>query len=138
MVCNKEYIIVKANLLYRLNPLTPYILRLVLSTIETTFILFFAYKLRQARHLSEERVKECKENKPTYPFLSVNKVILSLLIAVELPPFINSILYLFNNNFLFDLIVLKISLITYIAYKLADWLRSIFFYPPLEPLIGVA
>jgi len=46
MVRNKEYIIVEANVLYRLNPLAPHILQLVLSTIETTFISFFAYKLR--------------------------------------------------------------------------------------------
>ena len=72
MVRNKEYIIVEANLLYRLNPLAPHILRLVLSTIETIFILFFIYKLRQAYYLSKECIKECKENKPTHPFLFVN------------------------------------------------------------------
>jgi len=37
---------VEANVLYRLNPLAPHILRLVLLTIETMFILFFAYKLK--------------------------------------------------------------------------------------------
>ena len=46
MVRNEEYIIVEANLLHRLNPLAPHILRLVLSAIETTFISFFIYKLR--------------------------------------------------------------------------------------------
>jgi len=46
MVCDEEYIIVEANILHRLNPLAPYILRLVLSTIKTTFILFFMYKLK--------------------------------------------------------------------------------------------
>jgi len=88
--------------------------------------------------LSKECIKECKENKPIYPFLSANKVILLLLITIELPPFISLILYLFNNNLLLNLIVLKVSLIIYIAYKLANWLRSVSFYPPLEPLIRVA
>ncbi|OCL08312.1 hypothetical protein AOQ84DRAFT_407111 [Glonium stellatum] len=101
-----------------LNPLAPYILRLVLSTIETTFILFFVHKLRQARHLTEERVKECKENDCTHPFLSANEVVLLLLIATELPTFISSIVCLivclFNNGqdnlILLDLIVLEICL----------------------------
>ena len=131
---------VEANILHRLNPLAPHILRLVLLMIETTFILFFAYKLRQAWHLSKERVKECKENKPIYPFLFANKVVLLLLIAIELPLSISSILCLCNNNLILldlDLIMLKVSLITYTAYKVANWLRSILFYPPLEPLIGV-
>jgi len=129
---------VEANLLHRLNPLVPYILRLVLLTIETMFILFFAYKLRQARHSSKERVKEYKENKSIYPFLYTNKVILLLLIAIELPLFISLILYLFNNKLiLVNLIILKVSLIIHTAYKLANWLRSVSFYPPLEPLVGV-
>ena len=129
---------VEANVLYRLNPLAPYILRLVLLTIETTFILFFAYKLRQARYLTKECIKECKENKPIYPFLFANKVILLLLIAMELPPSISLILYLYNNNLiLLNLIILKVSLIIYIAYKLANQFRSVSFYPPLEPLIRV-
>ena len=131
MVRNKEYIMVEANLLHRLNPLAPHILRLVLSTIETTFILFFVYKLRQACYLSKECVKECKENKPTHPFLFANEFILLLLIAIELLAFISSILCLFNNNLLLDLIVLEVSLITHTACELADWLRSVSFYPPL-------
>jgi len=89
---------VEANLLHRLNPLVPHILQLVLSTTKTIFILFFVYKLRRARYLTEERVKECKENNSIHSFLSINKVILSLLIAVELPPFISLIVYLFNNR----------------------------------------
>jgi len=85
---------VEANILYRLNPLTPYILQLILSTIKTIFILFFIYKLRQTHYLTKERVKECKENNYIYPFLSINKVIFLLLIAIELPTFISSIIYL--------------------------------------------
>jgi len=73
MVRNKEYIIVEANILYRLNPLAPYIWQLVLLTIKTTLILFFIYKLRQARYLTKERIKECKENNYIYPFLSINR-----------------------------------------------------------------
>ena len=69
--------------------------------------------------MSKERIKECKENKPIYPFLSINKVILLLLIAIELPPFISLILYLFNNNLiLLNIIMLKVSLVIYIVYKL--------------------
>ena len=143
MVCNEKYIIVKANLLYRLNPLVLYILQLVLLTIKTTFISFFVYKLRQARHSTKERVKEYKENKPTHPFLSVNKVVLSLLIAIELPPFINSIVCLFNNRqddlilILANLIMLKVSFVTYTVCKLTNWLRFVFSYPPLQLLIRV-
>ena len=89
----------------------------------------------------KEYVKECKENKPIYPFLSINKVVLLFLIAIELPFFINSILCLFNNrqdNFILaNLIVLKVSLVIYIVYKLINWLQSISFYPPLELLIRV-
>ena len=141
MVRNKEYIIVKANLLYRLNPLILYILRLVLSIIKITFILFFVYKLRQARYLTKEHVKEYKENKPIYPFLFANKVVLLFLIAVELPPFISLILCLFNNRqdklILADLIILKVSLVIYTVCKLTNWLRSVSSYPPLELLIRV-
>ena len=82
--------------------------------------------------MSKEYIKEYKENKPTHPFLLANEFILLLLIAVELLAFISLILYLCNNNLiLLDLIILKVSLIIYIAYKLANWLRSISFYPPL-------
>ena len=98
MVCNKEYIIVEANILYRLNPLVLYILRLVLSTTEIMFILFFVYKIRQSHHLTKKFVKECKVNELTRPFLSVNEVVFLLLIALELPPIISSILCLFNNR----------------------------------------
>jgi len=132
---------VEANLLHRLNPLVLYILRLVLSTTKTIFILFFVYKLRRARYLTEKRVKECKENNFIYPFLFTNKVILLLLIAVELPPFISLIICLFNNGqdniILLDLIVLKVSLVTHAVYGLANWLRSISSYPPSELLIKV-
>src|SRR6266567_1358426 len=98
------------------------------------FILLFMHKMRQSRHLTKKFVKECKVNKPTRPFLSINKVVLLLLIALELPLIISSILYLFNNrqdNFLLlDLIVRKVSLYTYIInYKATNWLRSISFYP---------
>jgi len=114
-------------------------LRLVLLTIETTFILFFAYKLRQARYLSKERVKEYKKNKPIYPFLFANKVILSLLITIELPQSISLILYLYNNNLILpNLIMLEVSSITHAAYKLANWLKFVSFYPPLKPLFRVA
>jgi len=114
--------------LHRLNPLTPYILQLVLSTIKTISILFFVYKLRQAYYLTEERIKECKENNCIYPFLSVNKVILLLLIAIELPTFISLIICLivclFNNRqdnlILLDLIILKVSFIIYAVYKLTN------------------
>ena len=127
--------------MHRLNPLTLYILRLVLSTTEIIFILFFIYKLRQAHHSTKERVKKYKENKPTHPFLSVNKVVLLLLIAVELPPFISSILCLFNNGqdkfILANLIILKVSLVIYTVYKLTNWLKSISSYPPLKLLIKV-
>ena len=98
MVRNEEYIMVEANLLHRLNPLASHVLRLVLSTTETTFILFFVYKLRQARHSTKERVKGCKVNNPTHSFLSANEAVLLLFIAVELPPFISSIVCLFNNG----------------------------------------
>ena len=85
-----------------------------MSTTEIIFILFFMYKMRQARYLTKKCVKECKENKPIYPFLSVNKVVFLLLIAIEFPLFISSILCLFNNrqdNFiLLNFIVLKVSL----------------------------
>jgi len=67
-------------------------------------------------------------------------VVLLLLIAVELPPSISLILCLCNNNLILlnlDLIVLEVSLIIYIAYKVANWLRSVLFYPPLEPLVRV-
>ena len=88
--------------------------------------------------MTEEYIKECKENKPIYPFLFTNKVILLLLIAIELPPSISLILYLCNNNLiLLNLIILKVSLIIYTACELANWLRSVSFYPPLEPLIRV-
>jgi len=125
MVRDEEYIIVEANILHRLNPLAPYILRLVLSTIKTMSILFFVHKLRQAYYLIKERVKEYKENDCIYPFLSINKIVLLLLIAIELPTFISLIVYfivcLFNNrqdNFiLLDLIILKVSFITYTVYK---------------------
>ena len=112
-----------------------------MSTIKTIFILFFIYKLRQAYYLTEERVKECKENNFIYPFLSVNKVVLLLLITVELPPFISLIVYLFNNGqdniILLDFIVLKVSLVIYAVCGLANWLRSVSSYPPLELLIKV-
>lgn len=62
------------------------------------FISFFVYKLRQACYLTKKRVKEYKENKPIYPFLFANKVVLLLLIAVELPPFISLIVCLFNTK----------------------------------------
>jgi len=128
MVRDEEYIMVEANILHRLNPLAPYILRLVLSTIETTSILFFVHKLRQARHLTEERVKECKENDCTHPFLSANEVVLLLLIATELPTFISSIVCLivclFNNGqdnlILLDLIVLEVSFVTHAVYELTN------------------
>jgi len=127
--------------LHRLNPLIPYILRLVLSTTKTIFISFFVYKLKQAYYLTKECVKECKENNFIYPFLSINKVILLLLIAVELPPFISSIVYLFNNRqdniILLDLIMLKINLVMHAVYRLANWLRSVSSYPPLKLLIKV-
>ena len=70
--------------------------------------------------MSKERIKECKENKPIYPFLFINKFILLLLIAIELLAFISLILYLFNNNLLLNLIMLEVSLIIYAAYKLAN------------------
>jgi len=114
--------------LHRLNPLIPYILRLVLSTIKTIFILFFVYKLRQAYYLTEKYVKEYKENNCIYPFLSINKVILLLLIAIELPTFISLIvyliIYLFNNRqdnlILLNLIILKVSFVIYTVYKLTN------------------
>jgi len=103
-------------------------LRLVLSTIKTISILFFVYKLRQAYYLTEEHVKKCKENNYIYSFLSINKVILLLLIVTELPTFISLIIYLiiclFNNRqdnlILLDLIILKVSFIIYIVYKLTN------------------
>src|SRR6266576_5115726 len=98
MVYNKEYIIVKANVLYRLNPLAPHILRFVLSTTEIIFILFFIYKIRQSHHLTKKFIKKCKVNKPIYPFLSANKVIFLLLFTLKLPLIISAILYLFNNG----------------------------------------
>jgi len=141
MVYNEEYIIVKANLLHRLNPLIPHILRLVLSTTETIFISFFIYKLRRAYYLTEERVKEYKENNSIYPFLSINKVVLLLLIAIELPPFISLIIYIFNNGqdniILLDLIMLKISLVMHIVYRLTNWLRSVSSYSPSELFIKI-
>jgi len=119
---------VEANILHRLNPLTPYILQLVLSTIKTTFILFFVYKLRQACYLTKECIKECKENDYIYPFLSINKVIFLLLIAIELPTFISLIICLiiclFNNRqdnlILLNLIILKVSFVIYTVYKLTN------------------
>ena len=118
----------EVNILYRLNPLAPYILRLVLSTIETIFILFFVYKLRQARHLTEECIKECKKNNCIHPFLSKNKVVLLLLIAIELPTFISLIvcliICLFNNRqdslILLDLIVLEVNFVIYTVYELTN------------------
>ena len=114
MVHNKEYIIVKANILYRLNPLALYIVQLVLLITETMFISFFIHKIRQAYYSTKEYIKECKENKPIYPFLSVNKVILLLLITIEFPLFISLILCLFNNkqdNFiLLNFIIFEVSL----------------------------
>ena len=92
----------EANILHRLNPLAPYILRLVLLTIKTTLILFFVHKLREAYYLTKERVKACKENDYIYPFLSTNKVKLLFLIAMELLNFISLIICLiiclFNNR----------------------------------------
>jgi len=128
MVRDEEYIIVEANILHRLNPLAPYILRLVLLTIKTTSILFFMHKLRQAYYLTEERIKECKENNCIYFFLFANEVIFLLLIAIELPTFISLIICLivclFNNGqdnlILLDLIVLKVSFIIYTVYKLTN------------------
>ena len=78
--------------------------------------------------MTKERVKECKENDYIYPFLSVNKVILLLLIAIELPTFISLIICLivclFNNRqdnlILLDLIILKVSFIIYAVYKLTN------------------
>ena len=141
MVYNKEYIIVKANLLYRLNPLTIYILRLVLLTIEIIFISFFIYKLRQACHLTKKYIKKYQKNKLIYSFLFINKVVLLFLIAVKLPPFISSILCLFNNGqdklILANFIMFKISLVIYIVCKLINWLKFISFYSLLELLIGV-
>jgi len=91
--------------------------------------------------LTKERVKEYKENNFIYPFLSVNKVVLLLLITIELPPFISSIVYLFNNGqdniILLNFIMFKVSLIIYIVYRLTNWLKSISFYPPLKLLIKV-
>ena len=70
--------------------------------------------------MSKEYIKECKENKPIHPFLLANKFILLLLITIELLAFISLILYLFNNNLLLNLIILKVSLIIYTAYKLTN------------------
>ena len=99
------------------------------------------YKLKQAYYLTKERVKECKENNFIYSFLSINKIILLLLIAIELLFFISLIIYLFNNRqdniILFYFIIFKVSLVTHAVYRLANWLRFISFYPPLELLIRV-
>jgi len=73
--------------LHRLNPLAPHIFAISIINHKNHVYFIFAYKLRQARYLSKECIKECKENKPIYPFLFANKVILLLLIAIELPPF---------------------------------------------------
>jgi len=86
------------------------------------------HKLRQAHYLTKERIKKCKENDYIYPFLSINKVIFLLLIAIELPTFISLIIYLivylFNNKqdnlILLDFIVFKVSFIIYAVYKLTN------------------